>query len=226
MTGHTHIHQVPTSAVTQLFRTFASAAGSDSTVGDLTTVVYDFMSTGSPEEFLVGAGNGPEAKLIVLRISDRAMWIIDQINPGVVGGEWVENNHVTAWNFVDSDGYSHVYIGPQGAGEQVQEVLLGSVLLGGDPLCDIGAASGGTYVCGNGSAVFQAVGAATVDSLAGWHDGLSCPSIAPFATCGDKSGSAIGPNPDSVTDDECGLGYVYNPQNAHRCSYTCTNCFT
>ena len=41
-------------------------------------------------------------------------------------------------------------------------------------------------------------------------------SIPTWPTCGDKSSSNQAPNPDPVSDQECGEGYVYNPGAATR----------
>ena len=38
-----------------------------------------------------------------------------------------------------------------------------------------------------------------------------------WPSCGDKSSSFRLPNPDPISDQECGEGYIYNPAKANRC---------
>ena len=47
------------------------------------------------------------------------------------------------------------------------------------------------------------------------NDGMYCnPAI--YSTCGDKGGVGVMPNPDPITDAECGSGYSYNQEAASR----------
>ena len=41
-------------------------------------------------------------------------------------------------------------------------------------------------------------------------------STSSWPTCGDKMGGLVLPNPDPVSNQECGDGYSYNPAQSHR----------
>ena len=93
------------------------------------------------------------------------------------------------WNHQDLDGHDHLYFA-QNNGDGVVEVLISTIDL-----------------------TSQTVMVDVVGSSAG----LNClESTIPFRTCGDKNGPVIEPNPNPVTDYECGLGMLYNEDARHR----------
>ena len=120
---------------------------------------------------------------------------------------WVSDSGCgAAWTFDDAAGGTRAFFAGNG-GNVIFELLLDTV--------DLDAIPGG------GSAELFKLGMQPGTTQK--NDGLSCFDIAtgaffiePFPTCGDKNGRENPPNPNPVTDADCGNGYFYDPTYSER----------
>jgi hypothetical protein len=143
---------------------------------------------GNNQDYMISIGSKNSMLVIEYTGTTYRHWLLKASVSG--SGTLSQNNHKGAgWNHQDSNGNDHLYFA-QNNGNGVAEVLLPTVNL----------TSRTVEVAILGSSV-----------ITGSNDGLNCfQSDIPFATCGDKNGPMNEPNPNAVTDDECGLGMMYN----------------
>jgi len=115
----------------------------------------------------------------------RLRWLHDPL--AATASPYYSNSYGAAWNHKDVDGNDHLYFSSN-SGSGVFE------------LTDINL---GAQTCR-----MNQLGSSAVTSN---NDGMNCLlSTLPYPSCGDKNGPVVSPNPNPVTDQDCGPGYIFN----------------
>ena len=150
-------------------------------VADIAALHADLSGAGSKQRYVVGIAHTGEVLMIRYSAPAKTYRLNSGSNPGF--------NFGSCWTYKDASASEHVYCARNDGGG-IYEVMLGSVNLVARTvtLTKLGVSSAAT----------------------GNNDGLNClDAVLPFPTCGDKNGGGISPDPNPVTNAECGSGSHY-----------------
>jgi hypothetical protein len=151
---------------------------------DIAPLQADLESVGHKLDYIVGAGS--DSLVLVIRYGTGSGMGGNVTHWQLTASPSLSNSYGAAWNHKDVDGNDHLYFSAN-SGAGVYEMTDINLLTATCLMSRLGS----SQVTGN-------------------NDGMNCLlSSLPFPSCGDKNG-AISPNPNPVTDAECGPGYVFN----------------
>ena len=189
--------------VVQSMSTSAVSQSGMANAADVTTFSYQMPGMGSVQQWLVGCTAGHALLLFSLEgtlSSSTAYWTLTTTFPDGVPGQY---GWGAAWTFRGSSGVNQVFMAHNG-GAGIYEVDLSSIDL---------VASTVTM-----RRVTASVSSQNNDGIMCWGS-ISAPDtwepvVTPFATCGDVNGPGTSPDPNPVSDEDCGTGYIYDTSAA------------